>query len=95
MHEKTEFDFSGLRKRCQQKLEELGFQEGEAWRNMIDVSIESAYGGLLLCLIPNLIRLHLEIAFIRRNPGNWQDSITSLFGPSDTPEAFFRTIEHI
>jgi hypothetical protein len=53
--------FQELREQSLSKLEELGYQECDPWHLLLDAEIESAYGGLLLALVPNLLDLQFAI----------------------------------
>lgn len=79
--------FKELQKSALAKLEALGFKKGTPWYTSIKEREESAYGGLALALVPNLVEFHLECCS--------SDPVRSLFGYSNPPSAVIPTLRHI
>lgn len=90
------FDLVVLRDRCISKLEELGFFPSHPWWRSINNSIESAFGGLLLALLPNLIELDCWIKDHQHGPPS-SECISGLWGGTSPPGAIlhgWKNIQH-
>lgn len=71
-----------IRKKSLAKLSEMGYGK-DPWNKMIKDWSHSAFGGLLLTLLPNLVDLHIDVAGNRwdeRHP----DPLIALFGSVNT-----------
>ncbi|KZM20172.1 uncharacterized protein EKO05_0002751 [Ascochyta rabiei] len=91
------FEFLDFRARCISKLDELGYRSAHLWRRSIDNSIESAFGGLLLALLPNLTDLDFWIKDHQRGPPS-SECISGLWGGTSPPDAIlhgWRNISHL
>lgn len=91
------FDLATLRDRCISKLEGLGFHYKHPWRRSIDNSIESAFGGLLLALLPNLIELDCWVKDHQHGPPS-SECISGLWGGTVPPEAVlqgWKNVNHL
>ncbi|KAJ4343922.1 hypothetical protein N0V95_006524 [Ascochyta clinopodiicola] len=80
------FEFLEFRARCLAKLDELGYSLTHLWRRSIDNSVESAFGGLLLALLPNLTDLDFWIKDHQRGPPS-SECISGLWGGTSPPDA--------
>lgn len=91
------FELPAFRDRCISKLEELGYQSTHPWWRSIKNSVESAFGGLLLALLPNLIDLDFWIKDHQRGPPS-SECISGLWGGTTPPEAVshgWKNIQHL
>ncbi|KAF9696625.1 hypothetical protein EKO04_005194 [Ascochyta lentis] len=91
------FDFLHFHARCISKLDELGYGSTHLWRRSIDNSIESAFGGLLLALLPNLTDLDFWIKDHQRGPPS-SECISGLWGATSPPHAIlqgWKNISHL
>ena len=59
-YEKNGFQFYDLRQKSLTQLEKMGYM-GHPWYRMVEASIESAYAGLLLTLVPKLCDLNFVV----------------------------------
>ncbi|KAF2251709.1 hypothetical protein BU26DRAFT_516484 [Trematosphaeria pertusa] len=83
-------DFEQLRLLSLAKLVALGYKKGHPWHRMVEASIESAYGGLLLAILSNLTTLDVAVldcalAWDRLNSAS-SDPIMALFGTLIPPK---------
>lgn len=91
------FDFLVLRDRCVSMLMELGYNATHPWQRSLINSIESAFGGLLLTLLPNLENLDFWIKDHQRGPPS-SECISGLWGGTSPPEAIiqgWKNISHL
>ena len=88
------FEFLGFRGRCILKLEELGYDRSHPWWRSIENSIESAFGGLLLVLLPNLTDLDFWIKDHQRGPPS-SECISGLWGGTTPPQAILHRWKNI
>ncbi|KAJ4991651.1 hypothetical protein SVAN01_02766 [Stagonosporopsis vannaccii] len=79
------FELIGIRDRCIAKLEELGYCPSHPWWRSINNCVESAFGGLLLALLPNLTDLDFWIKDHQRGPPS-SECITGLWGGTIPPD---------
>lgn len=86
LHEDHGFDFNGLRTRCLSKLKGLGYDDRHPWCQSLKNSIESAFAGLLLVLLPNLVDLDFWVKDHHRGPPS-SECISGLFGSLNVPDA--------
>jgi hypothetical protein len=76
------------------KLKELGYRSPHPWRRSIKNSVESAFGGLLLALLPNLIDLDFWIKDHQRGPPS-SECISGLWGGTSPPATVLRGWKNI
>ena len=91
------FELPRFRDQCTSKLKELGYQLTHPWWRSIDNSVESAFGGLLLALLPNLADLDFWIKDHQRGPPS-SECISGLWGGTTPPDAIlygWRKISHL
>ena len=91
------FEFLEFRSRCMSRLEELGYQPNHPWWRSINNSIESAFGGLLLALLPSLTDLDFWIKDHQRGPPS-SECISGLWGGMSPPQAIvngWKNISHL
>lgn len=53
---KKHLDLAALKELSYRKLTSLGYSPEHPWWSSLKNSLESAYAGLLLCMLPNLVR---------------------------------------
>ncbi|KAF3034318.1 hypothetical protein E8E12_004601 [Didymella heteroderae] len=97
LYAESGFELIAFRDRCISKLEELGYRSNHAWWRSINNCIESAFGGLLLALLPNLIDLDFWIKDHQRGPPS-SECITGMWGSTAPPEAIihgWKNIRHL
>ncbi|KAF1974587.1 hypothetical protein BU23DRAFT_96019 [Bimuria novae-zelandiae CBS 107.79] len=88
---KKNFDLVGLQELCSRKLTALGFIEGHPWWASLKNNVESAYAGLLLCVLPNLTNLQYTLKELHRGYGV-MDPIPAFFGTTAPPAALGTTL---
>lgn len=91
------FELLAFRDRCISKLEELSYQSTHAWWRSINNCVESAFGGLLLALLPNLIDLDFWIKDHQRGPPS-SECISGMWGSTAPPDAIlhgWKNIQHL
>ncbi|KAF2624056.1 hypothetical protein BU25DRAFT_305127, partial [Macroventuria anomochaeta] len=91
------FEILGFRNRCILQVEELGYQSTHPWWRSINNSVESAFGGLLLALLPNLTDLDFWIKDHHRGPPS-SECISGLWGGTAPPETIvhgWKNISHL
>ncbi|KAJ8112681.1 hypothetical protein OPT61_g5006 [Boeremia exigua] len=91
------FDMPVFRDRCISKLEELGYHSTHPWWRSINNFIESAFGGLLLAVIPNLTEVDFWIKDTQRGPPS-SECISGLWGGTSPPDAIlygWRNVKHL
>ncbi|KAF2114530.1 hypothetical protein BDV96DRAFT_688046 [Lophiotrema nucula] len=93
-YEDHAFDFAGLQEMCLGRLKELGHGEGDPWHTMFKASIESAFAGLLLALVPNLATLDLAI-FDNHHGLFAYEPLVALFGTPMPAKAALPTFRHL
>ncbi|KAF1851115.1 uncharacterized protein K460DRAFT_382619 [Cucurbitaria berberidis CBS 394.84] len=95
-HEQS-FDLTALRIRCLSKLKELGYTNTHPWWSSINNSVESAFAGVVLVLLPNLIHLDFWVKDHHRGPPS-SECISGLFGGMTAPEAIrqgWKSVRHL
>ncbi|KAH6622052.1 hypothetical protein C7974DRAFT_314779, partial [Boeremia exigua] len=91
------FDLPEFRNRCISKLAGLGYHSTHPWWRSINNSVESAFGGLLLALLPNLTDLDFWIKDHQRGPPS-SECISGLWGGTSPPEAIlhgWKNVTHL
>lgn len=91
------FESNELRDRCVAKLKELGYSSKHPWQRSITNHIESAFGGLLLTILPNLTELDFWIKDHQRGPPS-SEIISGLWGSTIPPDAVmqgWKNISHL
>ena len=91
------FDLAALRVQCLSKLQELGYRKTHPWWCSINNSVESAFAGLLLILLPNLTHLDFWVKDHHRGPPS-SECISGLFGSLTAPEAIrygWKSLRHL
>ena len=91
------FEFLGFRGRCIMKLEDLGYDKSHPWWRSVNNSVESAFGGLLLALLPNLTNLDFWIKDHQRGPPS-SECISGLWGGTTPPQPIlhgWKNINHL
>lgn len=88
------FELLAFRDRCILKLEELNYRPTHAWYRSINNCIESAFSGLLLALLPNLIDLDFWIKDHRRGPPS-SECISGMWGSMAPPETILHGWKNI
>jgi hypothetical protein len=63
---KKHLDLLALRALCTSQLSELGYSERHPWMASLRNNVESAYAGLLLCVLPNLTKLQYSVKELHR-----------------------------
>ncbi|KAJ4302625.1 hypothetical protein N0V90_001514 [Kalmusia sp. IMI 367209] len=86
------FDFPTFRELCLAKLTTLGYGAGHPWWASLQHDVESAYAGLLLCVLPNLQDLQCTIRELHRGC-NVMNSFSALYGTCDPPAALAVTLK--
>ncbi|KAF2705553.1 hypothetical protein K504DRAFT_460279 [Pleomassaria siparia CBS 279.74] len=86
-----------LREMSLEKLKELGYGVGCAWYTMVEASIESAFAGLVLALLPKVVDLKLSVLdHARGDP--CPEPLLALFGTANLPAKLaptFRTCKRL
>ncbi|KAH9872826.1 hypothetical protein J1614_005220 [Plenodomus biglobosus] len=96
-YEAQDFDLTSLRDRSLILLRELGYEKSHPWWRSIENAIESAFAGLLLLQLPNLVQLDFMVKDHHRGPPS-SECITGLFGTTCPPAALahgWRGIKHL
>ncbi|OAG05610.1 uncharacterized protein CC84DRAFT_1164095 [Paraphaeosphaeria sporulosa] len=62
-------DLPALRDLCAGQLANLGYSEEHPWMVSLRNNVESAYAGLLLCILPNLAKLQYAVKELHRGCG--------------------------
>lgn len=91
------FDLAALRVRCLSKLKQLGYKKTHPWWCSISNSVESAFAGLLLVLLPNLTHLDFWVQDHHRGPPS-SECISGLFGSMTVPDAIkygWKNVRHL
>ncbi|KAL1608304.1 hypothetical protein SLS60_003244 [Paraconiothyrium brasiliense] len=81
---KKNLDLPALRDLCARELDKLGYGEGHPWWASLGNNVESAYAGLLLCLLPNLAKLQYTVKELHRGC-EVADPNPALFGTCSPP----------
>ncbi|KAF2854310.1 hypothetical protein T440DRAFT_486886 [Plenodomus tracheiphilus IPT5] len=89
-YESQGFDLSSLRDCSLSRLQELDYGKSHPWWRSIENAIESAFAGLLLVQLPNLVHLDFWVKDHHRGPPS-SECITGLFGSSCPPA----TLAHV
>ena len=93
------FEENNLREMCLEKILNMGYTKGHPWYQMVVSSFESALGGLLLSVLPNLVQLKLTIFDGQLVPTPYSnDPLYGLFGTYQPPAAAlacFQNITHL
>jgi hypothetical protein len=63
---KKHLDLLALQDLCAAQLSKLGYGERHPWMASIRNNVESAYAGLLLCVLPNLAKLQYSVKELHR-----------------------------
>ncbi|KAF2738772.1 hypothetical protein EJ04DRAFT_560438 [Polyplosphaeria fusca] len=87
------FDWNCLQKGSLVTLKKLG-HDGDAWSRMIEASIESAYAGLLLTLLPKLRFLDLRVYDSQSGIYSFEPT-TALFGAPVMPHVAAPVFQHL
>lgn len=64
VYREQNFDLPAVRLQCLALLEKLGYRKAHPWWRSLENSIESAFGGVLLILVPNLTELDFWVCDI-------------------------------
>jgi hypothetical protein len=97
LYAESGFELLAFRDRCISKLEKLGYRPTHAWWRSINNCVESAFGGLLLALLPNLTDLDFWIKDHQRGPPS-SECISGMWGSTAPPEAIlhgWKSIQHL
>lgn len=97
LYEEQSFDFENIRMRCLFKLKDLGYRESHPWIRSLNNSIESAFAGLMLILLPNLVHLDFWVKDHYRGPPS-SECISGLFGTMSVPDAIlsaWNSVQHL
>lgn len=97
LYESQGFELSTLRTRSLLRLQELGYAKGHSWWRSIENFVESAFAGLLLVQIPNLVHADFWVKDHQRGPPS-SECITGLFGCTFPPAVLahsWRGIRHL
>jgi hypothetical protein len=87
-------DLKDLQEKSLAKLNELGYENGNPWCNMIESFIESAFAGLLFALVPSVE--DIKIAILDHARGDpCPDPILAMFGSYSLPEIGLLTVQNI
>lgn len=85
LYAKQGFELLEFRDRCISKLEELGYHPSHPWWRSINNCVESAFGGLLLAILPGLTNIDFWIKDHQRGPPS-SECISGLWGGTSPPE---------
>ncbi|KAI8940752.1 hypothetical protein NX059_002017 [Plenodomus lindquistii] len=91
------FEMSSLRDRSLSRLQELNYGKSHPWWRSVENTIESAFAGLLLIQLPNLVQLDFWVKDHHRGPPS-SECITGLFGSTRPPDILthaWRGISHL
>ncbi|KAH9860057.1 hypothetical protein IAQ61_011841 [Plenodomus lingam] len=97
LYKSQDFELASLRDRSLLRLQELGYGKSHPWWRSIENTIESAFGGLLLLQLPNLVRLDFCVKDHHRGPPS-SECVTGLFGSTCPPASLaygWRGIKHL
>lgn len=97
LYAESGFELLAFRDRCISKLEELGYQPTHAWWRSVNNCVESAYGGLLLVLLPSLTELDFWIKDHQRGPPS-SECISGMWGSTAPPDSIlhgWKNIQHL
>ncbi|KAF2446351.1 hypothetical protein P171DRAFT_430514 [Karstenula rhodostoma CBS 690.94] len=78
-------DLPALRDLCTGQLANLGYGENHPWMASLRNNVESAYAGLLLCMLPNLTKLHYAVKELYHGCGV-ADPISAFFATCYPPD---------
>jgi hypothetical protein len=94
LYEEQGFAIEKVREKCFTKLSKLGYDAGHPWRAALENDLESAYGGVLLSLLPNLEKLDFAAKDHHRGFPTVEPT-SAFFGTSAPPEATVRALAKI
>ncbi|KAJ4353909.1 uncharacterized protein N0V89_005640 [Didymosphaeria variabile] len=89
---KKNLDLPALRDLCAVQLHKLGYGEGHPWSASLGNNVESAYAGLLLCVLPNLTKLQYTVKELHRGCGV-ADPNPAFFGTCSLPAILTATLQ--
>ncbi len=86
IYAKLKFDLQALRSRCLRQLENLGCEKIHPWCRSLENSIESAFVGVLLVLLPNITHADLMIHYPERDLP-CTENLSAWFGRACPPQS--------
>jgi len=95
--------FQGFTKNCMTVVNRLGFTEKAWWVQKIRTAFEPAFGGILLALVPNVVRLQLECGLSRDPDLHYEGDlgtqmaipISELFGTDQIPSGIISSFKKV
>lgn len=88
------FQLPEVRQECLSRLSKLGFNEDHLWWTSVSNDVESAYGGVLLTMLPNLLKLDFFVKDHQRGIMT-QEPISALVGTYALPRAMSTALQNV